>query len=418
MTFLNSLVILATLIVLGCATDATVKTAIDGQQPAHHHSEAKTGVCADPQALPSNLCAETISATFDSKGRLWITWVNNEHLYVQSSVDQGLSFGSPLLVNSGAEKIEAKGEYRPKIKLDTKGAIYLTWTLKLEGPHKGHIRFSRSTDGGQHFSTPVTVNDDKDSLGHRFDSMAIGKNGEIFIAWLDARDVDAAKKSGVTFKGSSLYYAWSDDGGKHFYPNKRIAAHTCECCRLDTAIAPDNTPVITWRHVFDGGIRDHALIKFVDWDTPGDTHRVGSDNWKIDACPHHGPGLSISASGIYHEVWFSNSPTRQGLFYAYSTDAGQHFSLQFNFGKVGASHPHVLALGSRVNVVWQEFDGTDNIIKLIKSADDGKNWSQPEVISQTDKAGDQPFLISDGQAIYLSWKTQQQDYQLKLIDQK
>jgi hypothetical protein len=128
--------------------------------------------------------------------------------------------------------------------------------------------------------------------------------------------------------------------------------------------------------------------------------------------------LSISDSGTYHAVWFSGSPANPGLFYAYSTDAGRHFSTPVNFGKEGAGHPHVLALGSRVNVVWQEFDGTNNTIKLIKSADDGKSWSKPEVIAETAQAGDQPFLVSDGNNIYLSWKTQQQDYRLKSIDDK
>ncbi|MDP1664356.1 MAG: sialidase family protein [Methylobacter sp.] len=417
MKSLISFLALVMLTTSGCVNDAAVKPADDAkQQHARHHSAEAKGVCADTKALPSNQCAETISAAFDGKGVLWITWASNDHVYVQSSNDKGLSFTAPVMVNPVAEKIEAKGEYRPKIKPDAKGNIYLSWTLKLEGRHSGHIRFSRSTDGGRHFSAPVTVNDNLDVISHRFDSMAIGKNGEIFIAWLDARDVEEAKKAGKQFEGSSLYYSWSDDGGQHFYPNKRIATHTCQCCRLDTAIAPDNTPVITWRHVFEGGIRDHALIKFNDWNTPGDTHRLGQDNWKIDACPHHGPGLSISDSGIYHAVWFSGSPTNPGLFYAYSTDAGRHFSTPVNFGKEGAGHPHVLALGSQVRVVWQEFDGTHNVIKLIKSIDDGKSWSKPEVIAQTAQSGDQPFLVSDGQKIYLSWKTQQQDYQLKPIE--
>jgi hypothetical protein len=416
MKSLSPLLFSVTLAVTGCANDATVKPLDDAaQQHAHHHSADAKNICADASSLPSNQCAETISAAFAGNGELWITWANNDHVYVQSSDDKGLSFSEPVLVNAKAEKVEAKGEYRPKIKLDANNTIYLTWTLKTEGRHSGHIRFSRSIDGGRHFAEPVTVNDNLDIISHRFDSMAIGKNGEIFIAWLDARDFEQAKKAGQKFEGSSLYYTWSNDGGQHFYPNKRIAAHTCQCCRLDTAIAPDNTPVITWRHVFDGGIRDHALVKFNDWNTPGDTHRVGKDDWKIDACPHHGPGLSVSDSGIYHEVWFSGAAANPGLFYAYSSDEGRHFSRPVNFAKEGAGHPHVLASGAKVNIVWQEFDGKNNTVKLIKSADDGKNWSKPEVIAQTAQSGDQPFLISDGQKIYLSWKTQQQDYQLKPV---
>lgn len=401
----------AILAVSGCAGEPAVKSATE----AEHHEAAAEHDCT-AGSTPSNRCAETISSTFDGPGVLWITWANNDRIYVQSSVDKGLSFSEPMPVNTVAEKVEAKGEYRPKIKLDGKGNIYITWTQKLEGRHSGHIRFSRSTDGGRHFSAPVTVNNNLDNIGHRFDSMAVGKNGEIFVAWLDARDVEAAKKAGKPFDGSSLYYSWSDDDGAHFYPNKRIAAHTCQCCRLGTEIAPDNTPVVTWRHVFDGGIRDHALVKFADWNTPGDTHRVGIDNWKIDACPHHGPGLSIADSGAYHAVWFSGSATNPGLFYARSTDEGKHFSAPINFAKEGASHPHVLALGSEVRIVWQAFDGTHSAIKLIKSADSGKTWSQPETIAQSDQAVDQPFLIGDGRKFYLSWKAQHRDFQLLAVD--
>lgn len=418
MKSLISFLFLAILTTSACSKDQIVKPSGDTKQKQSHdhHAEGKKGICADPKAL-SNICSETVSAAFDSKGTLWITWVNNDHIYIQSSADKGLTFSTPVVVNAAAEKVEAKGEYRPKIKLDSNDNIYLTWTLKLEGRHSGHIRFSRSTDGGQHFSDPVTVNDNLDIISHRFDSMAIGQNGEIFIAWLDARDVEAAKKAGQPFEGSSVYYSWSDDGGQHFYPNKQIAAHTCQCCRLDTAIDKDNLPVVVWRHVFEGGIRDHAIVKFADWNTPGEVHRLGQDNWKIDACPHHGPALSISDEDIYHAVWFSNSTMHQGLFYAYSTDSGQHFSTPVNFGNAGASHPHVLASGQQVMVVWQEFDGADNVIQLMKSADDGKSWSKPEeVIAKTAESGDQPFLVSDGEKMYLSWKTQQQDYRLKLID--
>jgi hypothetical protein len=246
--------------------------------------------------------------------------------------------------------------------------------------------------------------------------MAIGQHGEIFIAWLDARDTVAAKKAGQKFEGSSLYYTWSNDGGKSFHPNKRIAAHVCQCCRLQTAIAKDNTPVVTWRHIFDGGIRDHALVKFTDWNTPSDLQRVGQENWKIDACPHHGAGLAISDTDVYHEVWFSNADNKKGLFYAHSSDGGKHFSESMPFGGAGASHPHVKTLGQHVAIVWEEFDGKKNVLQLIKSSDEGKTWSKPETIAETTKGVDTPFLISDGLAIYVSWQVPQQDYRLQKIN--
>ena len=409
-TFLS----LALLALAGCTTTAEVKPVDHSNHAKKHGNETvKKGICANPEATPSLACSDTATATFNNKGVLWITWVNNGFIYVQSSADKGVTFTPPVKVNTISEQIAAKGESRPKIKVDNNDVIYLTWDLTLNKKRSTYVRFSRSTDNGQHFSSPVTVNDNLEIIRHRFNSLAIGKNDEIFITWLDARDTENTKKSGQDFKGLSVYYTWSDDGGQHFHTNKKVADHTCECCRIDTAIAKDNTPVIAWRHIFDGKIRDHALIKFKDWNTPGKMVHLGSENWAIDACPHHGPSLAISDIDTYHAVWFSGSEAKKGLFYAASTNSGTSFSKPLPFGNDGASHPSVIGLGKQVAIVWQEFDGTQNSIRLMKSTDDGKNWSKPEVILQSTEKLDEPFLITDGQSIYLSIQSQKLGYQLK-----
>jgi hypothetical protein len=421
-TPLFCLVFLISFIVSGCATNDTAAPLSIKEPPtksadkkmSHKHAEKK-GICADSKAPPLSKCADTATATFDNKGTLWAVWTNNQSIYVQSSTDKGNNFTAPVLVNATPEKVAAENESRPKIKVDAKGNIYLTWVLTLDKKRSTYVRFSRSTDGGKSFTTPVTVNDNLEVIRHRFDSLAVGKNGEIFVAWLDARDTEAAKKAGKDVKGLSLYYSTSTDGGKHFATNKAITDHVCECCRLDTAIAPDNTPVVVWRHIFDGGIRDHALVKFKDWQTPDTIQRLSHEDWKIDACPHHGPAVAIADSGIYHAVWFSNAPTKQGLFYGYSTDAGKNFSESINFGKEGASHPYVLALNKQVFITWQQFDGKTNSALVMKSNDEGKTWAKPEVIAQTVEMADEPFLVSDGHTAYLSWQSAQKDYQLIAI---
>ncbi len=366
-------------------------------------------------------CANTVTATFDTQGILWVGFVQDQFLYLQSSTDQGKTFSPTVKVNQVAEPIIAKEESRPKIKLDAKGHIYLSWASKTENPkspHSGNIRFSYSHDGGKTFSAPITLNDDNQLIGHGFDSLAIGKQGEVFVTWLDARDTVAAKQAGKEFVGSSLYYSWSNDGGKHFTPNKSAAAHTCQCCRLQTEIDTDNTPVVVWRHIFEGGIRDHALLHFKDWDTPEQLTRISYENWEIDACPHHGMGFSIAEDGTYHAVWFSNSTTHQGLFYGYSTDKGKTFSKPFNFAQQGAGHPHVLALGKQVFIVWQHFDGKLTQAQLLTSQDGGVSWSQPVTLAKTVQKVDRPFLVSDGKKVYLSWHIQSQPYRLLALTDK
>ena len=406
------LLVLAGLALNACSHDS-IKPA-DTQAINQSSTVDLKTLCKDAKHSPTIACSDTVTASFDKQGKLWVVWVNDGHIYLQSSTDQGEHFSQPVQVNAEAESIAAHGEYRPKIKLDNKGAIYLSWTQNLEKRHTGNIRFSRSLDGGNRFSKPITVNDNLDIIGHRFDALEIGKNGEIFIAWLDSREKEAAKAKKQEFLGTAVYYTWSDNGGQSFYPNKALAPHSCECCRLGIAIDNDNLPVVLWRHVFEGQIRDQALVKFKDWNTPGPVQRASQDNWKIEACPHHGPALSIADDGTYHSVWFSGATDHQGLFYGYSNDQGKSFSTAYPFGNQGAKHPSVMAIGEHVAIIWSEFDGKNNLLKLIQSSDSGKTWSTAKTVTSTSESADDGFLISDGDNLYLSWQTGQ-GYQFKAL---
>jgi hypothetical protein len=352
-----------------------------------------------------------VTATFDSKGRLWLASVQDGHVRVSHSDDQGKTFSSPALVNAEHEFVAAEGENRPKILLDGSGNIYVSWTQSLETPFSGNVRFSRSLDGGKSFSPPLTVNDNLDPFTHRFDAMGINGRGQIYIAWLDKRDAAAANKEEKKYSGISVYYAVSDDQGNSFHANIKTADHSCECCRVAMAIDTDGYPVIAWRHVYDTNIRDHALVKLDGNMTPV---RLSYENWNIAACPHHGPSLSIAADGVYHATWFSNAPQLHGLFYAYSTDQGKTFSSPLNFGNLEAqsAHPYVLSLGSRVYLAWKEFDGEFTSILVKNSSDGGKSWTLPIKLAATSDTSDSPMLISESNHAYLSWNTLKEGYRL------
>ena len=361
--------------------------------------------CADSGTTPTASCAQTPSADFDTKGRLWVTWVFQNRLYVQSSSDGGQHLSLPLAVNREPEKILANGENRPKIKIGPEGQIYLTWSKSLDKDFSSDVRFSRSLDGGKTFSEPQTLNDNHLVIGHSFESLALDGGGKIFVAWLDARDAETAKTKREAYNGSSLYYTWSNNEGKSFESNVKAADHTCECCRIQTAIDNDGMPVITWRNIYSENIRDHAIVKLSNWSTPGKPIRVTHDDWYIEGCPHHGPGFSIASDGRYHLAWFSNTSDGPEVFYAYSDDKGAHFSKPeiAGYSQDRPSHPHVLSLGQSVYMVWLEFDGDTHLLKGKQSKDRGQNWSGAMVLAKTTSKADSPFLIHHGDNVYVSW---------------
>ncbi|MDH5614823.1 MAG: glycoside hydrolase, partial [Gammaproteobacteria bacterium] len=214
--------------------------------------------------------------------------------------------------------------------------------------------------------------------------------------------------------GAALYYAVSTDGGKSFSKNKKVIDYSCQCCRVVMAIDNDQLPVIVWRHIFGDNIRDHALVKFDNQTQAGKVQRVSYDNWQVDACPHHGPDISISKNGSYHLAWFNNAPQRHGLFYARTDDQGKSFSEPLSFGNYNAqaAHPQVLSKGDNIFLAWKEFDGKQSILFMMRSSDAGKSWSTPHIIAKTAGGSDHPLLIADNKNVYSVWHRLGQDYQL------
>jgi hypothetical protein len=362
------------------------------------------------------------SAVFDEHGTLWLAQVQDGHVLVSHSADQGKTFSIAVKVNPQPEAIAASGETRPKILLAKHGNIYISWTQSLDTPYAGNIRFSRSLDGGKSFSAPLTVNDNLDPITHRFESMVINARGQIYLAWLDKRDAALAKNRGEKYSGIAVYSAMSDDEGKSFHPNIKVADHTCECCRIAMAIDPGDTPVIVWRHIFGKNVRDHGLARLdgtaqitdeAGNAIAGPVQRVTFENWEVEACPHHGPSLSIS-DNVYHLAWFNHANEGSGVFYARSSDGGKSFSAPLAVGNSAHQPGHAAVLGSGKNVylAWKEFDGETSTIRAMRSHDGGNTWGAVQKIADTHDVSDHPLLIANREQVYLSWSSLQEGYRL------
>ena len=363
--------------------------------------------------------AKTVSAVFDHAGRLWLAWVVGEHLYVNYSDDKGKSYSLPVKVNDEAQRIGSHGESRPQIAVARNGHVYVVYNQKLAKRFTGNVRFSRSIDHGKSFSKPEIIHDDRQLIGHSFAVLAVNHQGHVYMTWLDGRDAAESRKGSREYIGSSLYYSVSFDGGETFRSDVKLQDHSCQCCRIAMALDQHGLPVIAWRQIFNKTTRDHALIRFTGPVTFSPMLRASQDQWTIDSCPHHGPALSISETGRYHFTWFTGAAERAGIYYAHSDDGGQRFSSPLSLGdsRTQAQHPFVLSAHEQVFIVWKTFDGKSTSIQLIHSVDNGNHWSKPRTVAHSDKDSDHPFLIADGEHVYLSWHTEASGYRLITLDE-
>ncbi len=336
-----------------------------GQAAEHGHGKAANAqsllpACQDPAALPSVHCGQAPTPAFDRDGRLWLAFAQHGHVYLTHSDDLGASFSTPAAVNRVPEAIYSDGENRPKLALGPAGEFYLSWSQRIPGRYAGNIRFARSLDGGLSFSEPITVNDDSAPISHRFDALTVDGQGRIYLLWIDKRDLAASKQAGAEYAGAAIYYALSEDRGGHFAFNRKLADHSCECCRIALDLDKDDQVVALWRHVYPVNIRDHAIARLGP-DTPsiqGMPVRATDDAWQIDGCPHHGPSLSLTAGHKAHLAWFTQGERNQGLMYGRFDLASRQLELQRPIeASAGASRPQVLATPQRVYTAWKSFNG-------------------------------------------------------------
>ena len=355
------------------------------------------------------------AAAFAPDGRLWLVGVNGHGgLFVQTAPAHNLNqWDAPRVLATQGDAIAAHGESRPKLVFGPKGEVLITYNQPLAKPDTGTIRMLRSTDGGQSFSQPFTVQADRQEITHRFETSIVDAQGALHTVWVDKRDLELAPKVGKksSYRGAAIYRNVSTDGGATFGPDIRVADHACECCRLALALGTDGRARAIWRHVFEPNVRDHA-ITVLDADQPTQVApivRATFDDWQINACPHHGPSLAAASDGGFHAVWFGvRKQGAEALAAVRYARLNTHGSPQPDSVRAlpdeRAEHAEVLAAGARVAVVWRSVDGARSSLKAWLSDDDGKTFAL-KVLGEVAGANDLPHLVQQGARMVVVWRS-------------
>lgn len=348
-----------------------------------------------------------VSAAFGPDGRLWRIVPEKHYVYVDYSTDLGKTFSAPVAINTGSQRIKVSGENRPGIAVDRSGRIYVIYAA--EGDQPVTVYFSVSVDNGRSFSAPAPLSNKASEANSFQGRLALNPSGRAYVFWHDERN-----RTDWRQPGNAIYYTTIDgQRGLNFVPQK-LSDTLCDCCRIAVAFDTDAQPVLFARFIYPGGIRDHGLIKTQANSTEPLSSRVTFDQWGIEACPEHGPAIAISDNGEYHIAWFTQGSARQGLFYAFSSDRGQHFSKPLPFGAPEKlpGHPDIMAQGKHVVLTWIEFDGVKTQLMVMQSDDGGQTWLQAKSIAESTAEVDFPFLLRNNQGVFVSWNSKKEGYRL------
>ena len=273
-------------------------------------------------------------------GTFYVAWVNHEAKQADVMLarfnSDGNQQGAAVRVNRQPGTATAWRGDQPSLAVAPDGAVYVLWTARVEAKdkHGTDVYLSASNDRGQSFASEVKVNDDKEPGAHGMHSLAVAKDGRIYAAWLDERNVHqpqpSTKAEGHHMESNrELYLSYSTDGGRTFSANRKVATEACPCCKTALAVAADGTLYAGWRQVLPGSFRHIAVASSPDGGTTfSQPVIVSDDHWVLQGCPVSGPSLAVDrASGNLKVVWYAagegNAP---GVFSAESNDKGRSFS--------------------------------------------------------------------------------------------
>jgi hypothetical protein len=373
-----------------------------GSSAVAQHQHGKPGSAPEPF---------TATPAFGSDGTLWLARPMVDRIAVLRSSDLGKTFSAPVIVTPEPMNLDWGPDARARIAVDPKGGLIVTFAIFQDKNFNGRAFFSRSSDGGTSFSRPQPIT--SDATSQRFETAGIDPTGKVVAMWLDKRNIAKARAAGRGYPGAALAYAW-EDGDAGFGKTSIALDNTCECCRLGLAFTGVGQPAVVFRNIFPGSVRDHAVITFKDATTPGPVRRVSIDDWKIEACPHHGPTLAIAPDGTQHVAWFTDGAARKGLFYARADSADAVFGKPRALASPDRqpARPFLLADKGSLHLVWKEFDGTKAVVRWQVSHDSGRQWSEARIVAETSDASDHPLLVANAGRTYLSWLSKVEGYRL------
>ena len=204
-----------------------------------------------------------------------------------------------------------------------------------DGTYAYDVVLYRSTDNGQSWSKPVTVNDDGTATEHGFATLWPWSRGELAIAWLDGRQTAGGaghggheSGHGVDLGKAMTLRAGVFDGNGRKTREWPLDTSTCDCCQTDSALTDDG-PVVVYRNRDGREIRDIHSTRFADgrWQAP---KPVAVDGWIMPACPVNGPAVAAAGRQVW-TAWYTAADGVPSVRLAYSSDAGAGFSKSRTF---------------------------------------------------------------------------------------
>lgn len=216
----------------------------------------------------------------------------------------------------------------PTVAIGERGTVVVIWTDHVEKD-----LFARTYDpnGSPRRQTPVPVSQNPDTFSWlpRV-ALAPGRPDTMYVLWQEIIF------SGGTHGGDALFTRSTDGGRTFSSPvnlsqseagdgKGRLSAEYWHNGSLDLAVGPGGTLYVTWTE-YEGRLwMRRSTDQGLDFSPP--VHVAGSE-----ATPARGPSLAVDATGTVHVAWAVGEDPEADIHYTHSTDTWDSFATPRSVG--------------------------------------------------------------------------------------
>lgn len=314
---------------------------------------------AAPLTISNGTGGNSLQMNVDSVGGIYLLWQGSGLHFLLSHSADGRSFATPTDLTAALAMGTFSGSL-PRMALDANGHVDLVWA---QFGATGAVLFSRSSDGGANFSTPVELG--TFIYGARV-QIATAANGQVYVLWTE----ETTQAGGTCV----LRFNRSSDSGSSFSPTLTLNNADGEC---DARLALDASGGVNVLSFDGNGTYYHSA--------DGAKTFSNSPNIFLPTTVWFGGELNSSAGGTINTVL--NSFPNHNVLFSKSSNRGASFSAPV---LVSASHPAPTAGGA--------FGGNNQLMSVDAAgkidviwADDILNPGAPDIFSSRSTDGGTHF---------------------------
>lgn len=330
---------------------------------------------------------------------------NSQQLAVRymNSSDAGETWSTPVTVNehiSGVKKSKRGNDFQVAASGKTVMAV---WSTQGGEPWVGIISAALSLDMGQTWhKIPSPVSNDYSTINQGYYDLTADSQGKFYISWLDDRE-----ESGNT---QGLRYASFQTDSSTWIDQSNLEPTSCTCCWSSMTTDTNGAVHVLYR---DDSPRDMMLVSSFDggqsWQNP---QSVWDFNWTFMGCPHQGGGLAtaeVNGKTNIHTVIWNGSEDKRGLYYRRLKLTGANDTPIIPLGDDSSVSGGIATIDDRVGLIYVTGTAENKRVVVKLSDDNGQSWQEDQALTTLGSKPSHPRIVGTPEGFRFFWTEWQDD---------